>query len=223
MEPFEPPKYIASLIAAINDGAKTAQTGALAFSAVGLYLIAAALSTTDEDLLLEHTTSIAQLGVQVPVIFTFAMAPFVFVALHVFTLIRYDMLAANLRQFRGDLDAMVGLPSGRERCRQLLANVEFVIAQGVPRGSPLHNWVFRWVWFSLVAIFPVAVLLVVQVRALRYQSGIVISADRAALISDLLLLVWFFHRRRLAEGRGAHPASSGFACGLPFCWRRLPL
>jgi hypothetical protein len=143
VEPFEPPKYIASLTAAINDGAKTAQTGALAFSAVGLYLVATALSATDEDLLLEHTTSIAQLGVQVPVIFTFAIAPFVFVALHVFTLIRYDMLAANLRQFRGDLEETVGAASDRERCRQLLANVEFVIAQAVPRSSTLYNWIFR--------------------------------------------------------------------------------
>jgi hypothetical protein len=30
MDTFEPPKYITSLIAAINDGAKSAQTGALA-------------------------------------------------------------------------------------------------------------------------------------------------------------------------------------------------
>jgi hypothetical protein len=86
--PFEPPKYIASLNAAVNDGAKTAQTGALAFSVVGLHLLAAALSTTDEDLLLQRTTSIAQLGVQVPVAFSFAIAPLIFVALHVFTLVR---------------------------------------------------------------------------------------------------------------------------------------
>jgi hypothetical protein len=33
--------------------------------AVGLYLVAAALSTADEDLRLQHTTSIAQLGVPV--------------------------------------------------------------------------------------------------------------------------------------------------------------
>ena len=201
-EPFEPPKYIASLIAAINDGAKTAQTGALAFSAVGLYLIAAALSTTDEDLLLEHTTSIAQLGVQVPVVFTFAMAPFVFVALHASTLIRYDMLAANLRQFRDDLDAMVRPASDRERCRQLLANVEFVIAQGVPRNSPLHNRFFRWVWFGVVAIFPVIVFLIVQVRGLRYQSYSVVLSERAVIVSDLVLLVWFFHRQWLAEISG---------------------
>src|SRR5689334_22625319 len=139
MEPFEPPKYIDKLIAAINDGAKAAQTGALAFSAVGLYLLATALATTDEGLLLNHTTSIAQLGVQASPVFSLAIAPLVFVALHAFTLFRYAMLTVNLRQFRADLDAMVPLAVDRERCRQLLANVEFVIAQTVPWESPLRS------------------------------------------------------------------------------------
>jgi hypothetical protein len=31
IDTFEPPKYLAGLIAAINDGAKAAQTGAFAF------------------------------------------------------------------------------------------------------------------------------------------------------------------------------------------------
>lgn len=122
-------------------------------------------------------------------------------ALHLFTLIRYDMLAANLRQFRGDLEETVRAASDRERCRQLLANVEFVIAQAVPRSSTLYNWIFRWIWLGLVAIFPIAVLLVVQVRGLRYQSEAVISAERAAVVSDLILLIWFFRRRWLVEAR----------------------
>jgi hypothetical protein len=96
MDAFEPPKYLTSLIAAANEGAKSAQTGALAFTLVGLFLLATAFSTTDEDLLLEHTLSISQIGVQVPVVFSFAIAPTVFLFLHAYTLIRYDMLDANL-------------------------------------------------------------------------------------------------------------------------------
>ena len=41
---FEPPKYLASLIAAINDGAKA---GMLLFMLVGLYLLATAFSASD--------------------------------------------------------------------------------------------------------------------------------------------------------------------------------
>jgi hypothetical protein len=53
MEQFEPPKYMASLIAAVNDAAKSAQLGALTFVAIGLFLLATAFSASDEDLLLE--------------------------------------------------------------------------------------------------------------------------------------------------------------------------
>jgi ABC-type Na+ efflux pump permease subunit len=126
MDTFEPPKYLASLISTINDGAKAAQAGALAFILVGLYLLATGFSTTDEDLLLQHATPVSQLGLQVPVVISLAIAPAVFLVLHVFTLIRYDMLAANLCQCQNELAKAVQVEADRERCRHLLANVEFV-------------------------------------------------------------------------------------------------
>ena len=100
MEAFEPPKYITSLIAAVNDGAKSAQLGALAFTAIGLFLLATAFSATDEDLLLNRALTISELGgTAVPVVFAFGLAPAVFVAVHFYTLIRYDMLAGNIRRW----------------------------------------------------------------------------------------------------------------------------
>src|SRR5882724_10407026 len=117
---FEPPKYLASLIAAVNDGAKAAQAGALVFALVGVYLLAMAFSATDEDLLRGRTVTISQIGATLPVSFSFAIAPFVFVFLHIYTLARYDMLAANVRQFLAELRWTVPLETDRERCRQLL-------------------------------------------------------------------------------------------------------
>ena len=70
---FEPPKYLASLIAAINDGAKA---GMLLFMLVGLYLLATAFSASDEDILLGRTVTISQIGASLPVSFSFALAPF---------------------------------------------------------------------------------------------------------------------------------------------------
>jgi hypothetical protein len=76
MEPFAAPPYIKDLIAAINDGAKSAQLGALAFTAIGLFLLATAFSATDEDLLLNRALTISQLGgAAVPVVFAFGLAP----------------------------------------------------------------------------------------------------------------------------------------------------
>lgn len=123
---FEPPAYIESLIQSINDGAKAAQTGALTMLAVAVYLMATVISTTDEVLLRGTFVEFSQLGVRVPVVASYALAPIVFLFLHVHTLIRYDLLAENLRLFDRELRTRVPRDEDQERCRQLLANVEFV-------------------------------------------------------------------------------------------------
>jgi hypothetical protein len=123
---FEPPKYIASLIGAINDAAKAAQTSALFLLGLGLYLVATVISTTDEDLLRGTAVQWSQLGVRTPVAVAYALAPVIFLFLHVHTLIRFDMLAANLRLLAAELAGAVPLEADRERTRALLANVEFV-------------------------------------------------------------------------------------------------
>src|SRR5512143_1367159 len=94
---FEPPAYIASLITSINDGAKAAQTGGLFMLAAAVYLMATVIATTDEVLLRGTFLEFSQIGVRVPVVASYALAPIVFLFLHVHTLIRYDMLAESLR------------------------------------------------------------------------------------------------------------------------------
>ncbi len=234
MSAFEPPKYIEKLIASINDGAKSAQLGALAFVALGLVLLATAFAATDEDLLLNRSITVSQLGgAQVPVVLTFGIAPAVFLALHLYTLMRYDMLAANIRRFRDDLAAMVAVEADRERCRQLLANVEFVQALLAPKGTPGASFVFRWaVWFVL-AVFPVFVLLLVQLSSLRLQNEVVNWIHHGAILLDLALLGWFAWR---LPGRTGWPWLNGTrprirvvpllaalaVAGADLAWMRVP-
>jgi hypothetical protein len=89
--------------------------------------------------------TISQLGgTAVRVVFAFCLAPVVFVAVHFYTLIRYDMLAGNVRRLNVDLATMVAIEEDRDRCRQLLANVEFVNALVMPKGSRASSWMFNW-------------------------------------------------------------------------------
>jgi uncharacterized protein YjbI with pentapeptide repeats len=199
---FEPSKYLASLIAAVNEGAKSAQTGLLAFSLLGLYLLVTAFSTSDEDLLLEHTVLVSQIGVQVPVVFSFAIAPLVFLLLHGYTLIRFHMLAANLRQFLADLEVSVLLEADRERCRHLLANVEFVQAHTAPPNSALGSLLYRGIAWLMLAGFPVAILIAVQISFLRYQSEVITRFQSFYVALAVGLLVWFFRRGRWAKASG---------------------
>ena len=201
MEAFEPPKYITSLIAAVNDGAKSAQGGAFVFLLVGLYLLATAFSASDEDLLLGKTVTISQIGASLPVSFSFAIAPLVFVFLHIYALVRYDMLASNVRQFLEELRATVPLESDRERCRQLLINNEFVAVLAEPREATSYRWFWRWLFFGIVAVFPVAVLQLVQINALRYQSDLILAVQRIWLVLDLTAVCLFFCRNMNHVGR----------------------
>jgi len=153
---FEPPKYLASLITAINDGAKAAQSGGLVFALVGVYLLATAFSASDEDLLRGRAVTISQIGASLPVSFSFAIAPLVFVFLHIYTLARYDMLTANVSQFLAEMQRSVLCEADRERCRQLLANIEFIQALVAPSTSRLHSRVWVWLARAVIAGFPIS-------------------------------------------------------------------
>jgi uncharacterized protein YjbI with pentapeptide repeats len=201
METFEPPKYIEKLIAAINDGAKSAQAASFLFLAVGLYLLATAFSASDEDLLLGRTVTISQIGASLPVSFSFAIAPLVFIFLHIYALVRYDMLAINVWQFLQELRDTVNVESDRERCRQLLTNTEFVGMLVAPYGSASYRWFWPGLFFGIVGVFPVTVLLLVQINALRYQSELILFVQRVWLVIDLVAIGSFFARNSLGDAR----------------------
>jgi hypothetical protein len=226
MSAFDPPAYIGKLISAINDGAKSAQLGAVAFVFIGLFLLATSFSATDEDLLIGKSISISQLGgVTVPVVLSFGFMPAIFLALHLYTLIRFDLLMQNLRHFEAELRAHVPLQRDRDRCLQLLANTEFIQAAVQPEAS----FVFRWTYRFMLAVFPVAVLLLVQLGSLRLQSDVVNIVHHITILLDILLLIWFFRRQRPSEdsvllwllrhGRYVLPAA---VLGFNFAWWQVP-
>lgn len=193
---FQPPAYIASLIASINDGARAAQTGGLFMLAIAVYLMATVISTTDEVLLRGTFVNFSQIGVQVPVVASYALAPLVFLFLYVHTLIRYDMLAENLRLLGRELRTALPIEADRDRCRQLLANVEFVQYWIAPKGSPWHSQVYPvLVWVMLVAI-PIVVFLATQISFLRYQNAFVTDViHRGSLAAALSAITYFWYRQ----------------------------
>jgi hypothetical protein len=81
--------------------------------------------------------------------------------------------------------------------RQLLANVEFIQALIAPRGSRQHSLAWRGLVWGVMVVFPVAVLLLVQINALRYQSELITWLQQIWVFLDLSALVWFFHRAPL--------------------------
>jgi hypothetical protein len=81
----------------------------------------------------------------------------------------------------------------------------------------------------MLAVFPVTVLLLVQLGSLRLQSDVVNIVHHITILLDILLLIWFFRRQRPSEdslmrwlfkrGRFVLPA---LVLGFNFAWCRVP-
>ncbi|HXA23139.1 MAG TPA: hypothetical protein VNW90_12645 [Acetobacteraceae bacterium] len=89
-------------------------------------------------------------------------------------------------------------------------------------------------FFGIIAVFPVAVLLLVQINALRYQDVLITNVQRVWFVIDLAVLVWFFGRNPLhtaGEGRvrpwwrilrsGLRVGLAALLIGLNFFWLRV--
>lgn len=198
MAPFDPPDYIVKLIASLNDAARSAYVGTTWFLGVGLYLAAISISITDEEILLGHSTSIAQLSVSVPLLVNFGIAPLVFVVLHIMTLFRYYALMVQLRDFHGELAARVDNEQDRQRCLGLLVNVEFVVPGPSSERLSLRNMARAAFFYGFVAVFPTLVLLLIQVSSLRIQNANLNRLQDGMFWVDLVVLVAFLimHRRQ---------------------------
>ena len=69
-------------------------------------------------------------------------------------------------------------------------------ALAMPKGSRASSWMFDWTVRALLAVFPVLVLLAVQLQSLWLQSEWVSWTHHVCIIADVVLLVWFFGRLR---------------------------
>ena len=195
------------LIDSINQKARAAQVSAAGFYFIGLLLLAFAFSTADLDLIRNTAEPLGALNVPIPVIGGFALAPLVFVAMHGFTLIRYDMLGQDLETYREEIDRVAGDDADlRDWYRHLIANIEFVqviVLQTTvpPRTGPgpharrrqRDRLLYLTAWLGMVLI-PLVTLAAIEISALRLQSPVITWTQKGAIVVDVVLLLWFLVR-----------------------------
>lgn len=210
--------YVGKLVDAINDNAKIARTTGLALLLTGLYLIAAIFSASDEAILRGAPARVGQLGIEIPLVLSFSIAPPIFAFLHIHALIQFDHLTRLLARLEDLLGTHVPDESDRRHYRSILTSAAFVPLQALraarrdPTGSEDGRVVDRvglalyaaLEWFTITC-FPLLVLVASQLGFLRYQSSAITLLHTATLLADLAAL-WWFHARRRHDGRshGAH-------------------
>jgi len=155
------------------------------------YIGIAAGAVTHKDLLLGNPVQLPFLGVQLPLIAFFFLAPVLFIISHAYTLVHFVMLGAKARVFHDELlKQLPDAPDTREGLRRQLPTnifVQFLAGPEDIRKGGLGLILKAIAWCSLV-FGPVLLLLLIQVQFLPYHLECVTWVQHLAIFADVILL-----------------------------------
>src|SRR4051794_13355744 len=128
------PYNIEALEKSLNDSATRVSTIWVSFVIFALYLLVAATTVDDRQLLLAEPVKLPALGIDLPLWGFFMLAPMLFQVFHAYVLIQIILLARTAAAYNDALDRVVPFPPSNAIMRQRLANTLFAqIFAGSPR------------------------------------------------------------------------------------------
>lgn len=199
--PGEPQKFalvahdLGSVRKAVEDAASVSAGLWLSYLFVLFYIGIAAGSVTHRDLLLGNPVKLPFLGVELPLVAFFLLAPILFIVSHGYTLMHFVMLAAKVGVFNDELNKQLPAATDAQEGirRQLPSNifVQFLAGPKDIREGKLGLLLVAVAWITLV-IGPVLLLLLIEIQFLAYHDEWVTLAHRLAILVDvaLLWLLW---------------------------------
>jgi len=180
------------LLGAVNDAASAVSARFVTFISVGAYVAVTVASTTHEMLLrASNLVTLPLLNAQIPIIGPFGfytIAPWLIVLLHSDLLLQLSILGNELRRFDDEL-RRIEEPQ-RTLLSQRVANFYYVLY--LTGGSPsriLHVLSAFITWMTAV-MFPLALLLWIQIRFLPFHSPRDTWLHRAAIVVDVALILF---------------------------------
>jgi uncharacterized protein YjbI with pentapeptide repeats len=178
-----------SLLAAVNASARSAGVAWLIFLGLMAYLLLALASITHRDLLLAGDVTLPLLQVRIGLIRFFLLVPVLFVLLHVGLLGKLALLARKTLEFDAAVRLLESTDQRSHPLRLELDNVFLVqVIAGPDRSRVVSAFLNGLSWLTLV-IFPLALLLYVQVAFLPFHDSAVTLVHRVAVLADVVLLL----------------------------------
>lgn len=188
------PLDVGALERSVNDSAGRVSGIWLAFVASSAYVAAAASMITHRQLFLEGTIKLPTINIDLPLLASAILMPLLFVIYHIYVLLQVVLLARTADAYNQALDRSIAESGDRTLMRQRLANTLFAqIFAGSPREREgVLGWLLRLMAWITLAIGPVLVLLVFQIKLLPYHDAAVTWTHRGLIAVDLLaiLLLW---------------------------------
>jgi uncharacterized protein YjbI with pentapeptide repeats len=205
-------EYAEKLLESVNDAANAVSTRFVTFVSVGAYVAVTVASTTHEMLLRASSlVTLPLLNAQIPIIGPFGfytIAPWLIVLLHSDLLLQLSILGNELGRFEQEVER-VGEPK-RSLLRQRVANFYYVLYLTGGAPSRLLHLLSAFITWMTAVMFPLALLLWIQIRFLPFHSPRDTWLHRAALIVDTVLILFILMPRLWPRLREV-----GKAGGLP--------
>ncbi|MGH6834804.1 MAG: pentapeptide repeat-containing protein [Methylocella sp.] len=191
---------------AVEDAASVSGGLWLSYLFVLSYIAIAAGAVTHEDLLLERPVKLPFLNVELPLLAFFALAPFVVLIIHVYALMHFIMLGKKASLFHTELRRQFPdhetntqkcgvTPDGankeiRDKLRRLLPSNIFVqiLARPPELRTGFFGLMLKLIPLTTLVIFPILLLLLLQIQFLPFHDVTITWAQRAALFFDIVLL-----------------------------------
>jgi uncharacterized protein YjbI with pentapeptide repeats len=181
-----------ALAAALNHSAERVQTLWFSFLTFMLYLAVATGTTTHRMLFLKEPLNLPVLNIALPLLGFYILTPVIFVVLHFYMLLNLVLLARTAKSFE---DALVrAFPTdgeARENFRMRIENTLFVqlLVGGRLECKGINGKLLSLMALITLALAPVALLLMFEIKFLPYHSEAITWLHRGLLAVDLVL-VW---------------------------------
>jgi uncharacterized protein YjbI with pentapeptide repeats len=190
IDPFD----IGALESAVNDSATRVSGLWLSFVAFSAYLAAAVSMISHRQIFLEDPIKLPTINIDLPLVASAILLPLLFVIYHVFVLLQVVLLARTADAYNQALEHNMAENDGRTLLRQRLANTLFAqLFAGSPREREgALGWLLRLMAWITIAIAPVLVLILFEIKFLPYHSPLITWTHRGLIVADLLavLLLW---------------------------------
>lgn len=190
LDPFD----VEALERAVNDSATRVSAIWISFLIFSLYLLIAATTVTQRQLLLAEPVTLPVLNIALPLWGFFFLTPVLFVILHAYVLLQVLLLGRTTAAYNTAV-AGVGLsPEENISLRQRLANTLFAqIFAGSPREREgFIGLLLRAIVWITLAIAPILIVLAFQFSFLAYHSHIATWTHRFLIAIELVafFVIW---------------------------------
>jgi len=181
-----------ALAGALNHSAERVQSLWFSFLTFMVYLAIATGTTTHRMLFLESPLNLPVLNIALPLLGFYILTPIIFVIFHFYMLLNLVLLARTAKSFEDSL--VCAFPDGgepRETFRMRIENTLFVqlLVGGRLEREGINAKLLSLMALITLAVAPVALLLMIQIKFLPYHSEWITWLHRSLLALDFVL-VW---------------------------------